>query len=444
LYAAHALGGITDPWIFLSIPLLAGIVAGALASGAVATAGMAVVAGTAMLLVLLGLAGLSSAILQLLVRNRRRAEALVVVGMLAIVLVSLMPSVLIPEDFDREDARGPSQDIPLPQWSRTLASELPSELYVGAVRQASAGATTAAAASAAGLLAWALLAHGVTWPIYQRLLGSPASNGGTRRRATGGRLHVRVPGLSPRTAAVAISYVRLGLRTPRGRTIILMPVVMLLVFAGIFYSRGTALPLGPVRVGAGYSLGLFGLFLGLMSLTPFAFNQFAVDRAGLTLQFLSPISTRELLYGKAIGGAIIAAIPCVLSIVVGIVTGAHSLLLWLAIALGALSTYILLSPAAAVLSLVFPRAVDLSSAGQASNAHQAAGLIGLLAFAAACAPSVAVSMFALRVLESPGAAAALLALWTLVALALSHVGFLVAERLLDERKENLAMVATGR
>ena len=96
------------------------------------------------------------------------------------------------------------------------------------------------------------------------------------------------------------------------------------------------------------------------------------------------------------------------------------------------------------ISLLFPRAVDLSSVGNASNAHQAAGLLGVLAFTAACVPPAAIAVFALRALASPLAAAGLLAGWLLIASALAYVGFRIAERLMEERRENLALVAAGR
>ena len=445
LYLAHTISGLADPWVFLSVPLLAGVLAGGAARGAVLTAIAALAGGLAFLLLLLGIAALASATLQLIVRNRRRAESLMLLGLIFVVAVSLLPGALIPDEGATPQRRRgrEGRGVPLPSWAQTAASIVPSEIYVRALRDAAEGRPVPAAANCAGLLAWAALAHGLTWPVYQRMLRTPASSGRARRKATNGRL-TALPLAGPRTSAVAVSFLRLALRTPRGRAMVLIPIVMLWVFAGIFMARGNAIPIGPVQVGGGYSLGIFGMTLALMSIAPFAFNQFAVDGAGLTLEFLSPISTRELLYGKAAGGALIAAVPCGLSIAAGAVTGAHSLLLWATIVFGALAAYVLLSPVAALLSLLFPRAVDLSSVGNASNAHQVAGLLGVLAFAVACVPPGAIAVFALRGLESPPAAAALLAAWLLVAAALAYVGFRFAERLMDERRENLAMVAAGR
>jgi hypothetical protein len=226
--------------------------------------------------------------------------------------------------------------------------------------------------------------------------------------------------------------------------VILMPVVLLAGFAAMTLARDATIPFGPVTIGGGYSLGIFGVAIALMSIGPLVFNQFAVDGAGLTLQFLAPLSTRALLYGKAIGGALIAAVPCALSIAAGVITGGYSPVIWSIIVLGACASYLVTAPIAAVLSLLFPRAVDLSSIGQGSNAHQAAGLLGFLSFAASCAPPVALAIAGVRLLHSTAAAVALLAGWLGVAAVLSWIGFRIAERLVEERRENLAMVSQGR
>jgi hypothetical protein len=216
------------------------------------------------------------------------------------------------------------------------------------------------------------------------------------------------------------------------------------VFAAIFTLRGQTVPLGPVQIGGGFSLAVFGIAIALMSLGPFLFNQFAIDRAGLTLQFLAPIALRELLYGKAIGGALVAALPVAVALAAGIATGTHDVLPWIMLLLGVASVYLLFAPACAILSAVFPRTVDLSSIGQASNAHQAAGLIGVALFGALCAPPALLAALALRVSGSAPVATALLAVWLVACAGLSIALFRVAERVLDARRENLALVAAGR
>jgi hypothetical protein len=446
LYLAHAAGGLADPWVFLSVPLLAGISAGLAWKGMLAGALISGIAGIGFVIALLGVAALASAVLQLLVRNRRRAELLALGGMLLVVVISIVPS-LVFSDPDISTSRLPKarrqQGIALAAWLRTPGTYVPSELYVFSVQKSADGAYRAAVLSAAGIFTWALVLHGLTWPIYQRLLQTPATTTSRRRLAAPPGRSWRLPLVGPTISAVAVTFTRLAYRTPRGRSVILMPVILLIGFAALTVARQATIPFGPINIGGGYSLGIFGLVIALMSIGPLVFNQFAVDRAGLTLEFLAPISTRALLYGKAIGGAMIAAVPAALAIAAGILTGGHSLVVWAMVLLGACSSYFITAPVAAVLSLLFPRAVDLSTIGQGSNAHQAAGLLGFLAFAASCAPSTGLALVGLRFLHSSAAALVLIAVWAGITAVLSWVGFRIAERLLDERRENLALVAQG-
>lgn len=447
LYLAHAAGAAADPWVFLSIPLLIGMCVGTASTGQVAPALVIGVAGLGLLVALLGTAALASAVLQLLVRNRRRAELLALGGMLLVVVISIVPSLIFTDaeiGTPRGDLTRHQRGISLAGWIRAPGMFVPSELYIFAARSVAKGSTAEALAASAGILTWAIALHGITWPLYHRLLRTPASTGSRRRAGARPARIRRLPLVGVTVSAVALTFVRLAYRTPRGRAIILMPVVMLAGFAGITLARGTTIPFGPIAIGAGYSLGIFGVVLALLSIGPLVFNQFAVDRAGLTLEFLAPISTRALLYGKAIGGALIAAVPCLLSVAAGVITGGRSPMIWLMVLLGACASYLITAPGAAVLSLLFPRAVDLSTIGQGSNAHQAAGLLGFLGFAVSCVPPVGLVIIGWQFLQSEAIAAALLTIWLVVTSVLSWVGFRIAERLLDERRENLALVAQGR
>ena len=109
-------------------------------------------------------------------------------------------------------------------------------------------------------------------------------------------------------------------------------------------------------------------------------NQFAIDRAGLTLTMLAPVDTMTLLRGKAIGNAVIAVIPgTVCFIAAALLLPGGDPALWVCIPLTAIAAYVTAAPVAAILSAIFPRAVDLNSIGRGSNAHGAAGLLGMLA-----------------------------------------------------------------
>lgn len=448
LYLSHVLGPLADPWIVLAIPMTLGLAAGLARGGAPASALVALVAAIAMVAVLLGVSALLSATIQLIVRNRRRAELLVLGGTLFIIVLSLIPSAFIEDSRDgrsRQGRRGAGVERPadVPRWIVVASKGIPSEAYTTAVRNAS-GERPAAAGALAVLGAWALLAHGLTWPLFQRMLQAPATSGRARGGSAERAFGATLPGVSPIVSAVAIAFTRLAFRTPRGRTLVLAPILMLALFAFLSIARGAAIPFGPARVGGGFSLTIFGIALSILSLGPFMFNQFAVDRAGLTLQFLAPLGVREMLYGKAIGGALIAAAPVAVSIAAGLVTGARAPLHWATLLVSTCAVYLIFAPVSAILSLVFPRTVDLSSIGQASNAHQAAGLLGMLALAAIVAPPSLLAAAGLRLWQSPLIALGLVTAWLLVSIAIAFVLFRIAERLLEERKENLLMVAVGR
>ena len=49
----------------------------------------------------------------------------------------------------------------------------------------------------------------------------------------------------------------------------------------------------------GLGLATFASGVTLLSILPISMNQFAVDRAGLTMTLLSPLSARQILAGKA-------------------------------------------------------------------------------------------------------------------------------------------------
>ena len=444
LYIAQALGGLADPWVLLAIALLLGLVVGLAARAEPLAAVLSLVAALGMLAVLLGLSALSTVCIQLLVRNRRRAEALALGGTLLVIALSLIPAALAPEHTDRTQQGHGRNPRDVPAWMSNVSAVVPSELYTRAVQDAATGERAGSAAASFALFGWAALAHGLTWPLYLRLLGAPTSTGGvsplTNRRAT----VPAIPVVGVDASAIAINFLRLALRTPRGRSTMLAPIVMMVVFAVMFTLRGQTIPVGPFQIGGGFTLAIFSAVIAVMSLGPLLFNQFAVDGAGLTLTFLAPVSDREVLRGKATGGFLIAAGPMLIGFVAGALTGAHAVWLWIALALGVVAVFLVYAPVAALLAMILPRAVDLSAIGKASNAHQGAALLGLVGFAAATAPPSLLAMAADRMWRDDRAVAIALAIWLIVAALLSMALFRIAERVLRDRRENLVMVAQGR
>jgi hypothetical protein len=240
---------------------------------------------------------------------------------------------------------------------------------------------------------------------------------------------------------VALAQVRLALRTPRGRATLFSPLLML-VFFGVLVLKSGNMSFGPFgEFDGGLGLATFASSVALLSILPIAMNQFAVDGAGMTMALLSPLTTRQLLSGKAVGNGLIAVPTALLCVALaGGVFGGDSLAMWLALPLGLFATYTLASPAAAVFSAMLPRVVDMNSIGRGSNAHGLSGLLGLLAFAASAVPCIALALGAPRLLGWPFAGPALLLVWCAVAFVLARVLLGFAARVFDRRRENLAML----
>jgi hypothetical protein len=182
-----------------------------------------------------------------------------------------------------------------------------------------------------------------------------------------------------------------------------------------------------------------GCFAAILGLIPIAMNQFAIDKAGFTRYMLSPVSIGQLVLGKAVGNALIAAGPMIFCFVLPIlILPGGSAGLWIALALAVVATFVLLAPASAALSAVFPKAVDLNSIGNGSNAHQAATLLGMLAFVVAAAPSGLLGFLAVGWLRRPDLAAFFLLGWCVLAFAISYLLFIPVRRLVANRCETLA------
>ena len=112
--------------------------------------------------------------------------------------------------------------------------------------------------------------------------------------------------------------------------------------------------------------------------------------------------------------------------------------LWLGLILAILAVYALLAPAAAALSAVFPKTVDMNSIGNNSNAHQAAGLLGMLAFVLSAAVPILLTLVSLKILQRVELVPLLLAGWAAVAVGLSYLLFIPVRRLVTSRCEALA------
>jgi hypothetical protein len=441
LYLSQAAGTLSEPWILLTVPLLLAMPAGLLAGGRPAASLVALATGLLLALVLVGISAASSLLLQLVFRDRRRGELAALFFILIVPMLASLPGILDVSER-RERARSGGEERPSRFASYVpLLRYAPSELHVAAVRDGTDRRYGPALSRTAALAATALALHGLAFVAFRRLLQSPAATG-SRRQAGSQRTAWRaLPGVSPGVSAVAIAQIRLALRTPRGRSILLSPLVVFVMFGVLMRRNAGGMDIGFLSLGSGTGLAMFGSSVCLLAILPFAMNQFAIDGAGLTLVLLSPLRDEEYLAGKAIGNAVIVAAPAMLCIVAAYAlfpTGEPAV--WISIPLGLLSTYVLAAPAAAALSALFPRAVDLNSVGSGSNAQGFAGFVGMLATLAAGAPAAILAFIVLRAVERPALLPAVLVAWCVVAFGVSLLLFRAVRALFHKRRENLALV----
>jgi hypothetical protein len=453
LYVAQAASALSDPWNLLTIPVLVSIALGLAAGGALLSALVAAAAGAALMAALLGITALITNIVQLVVRNRRRGELFALVFILVFPLLGFLPQIVESgrrHDPDRPpEARVERRRRAMPVWwntaQRTVLAVVPSEMYVRATRATATGRARDAVAPAAALAAVATGLHAFGLFAFGRVLASPGvvtARRSSARWTAGGR---RIPGVPRRVSAVALAQARLGFRTPRGRSTLLSPVVVFVMFALMIARSGSQFQeeLDFLSLGNGLSLASFGAFVSLVAILPLAMNQFAIDGSGLTLVFLSPIKDVELLLGKALGNWLVLSGPAALCIIASyLLFPGGPLSLWLSIPLALIGTYAIVAPVAAVVSAMFPKAVDLNSIGRGSNAHGAAGLLGLVTFLAAAMPPAAIVFVATNMLERPALAPLLLTAWCVAAAGLSWLLFRVARRVLAARRENLGLTAS--
>lgn len=443
LYVAQTATTIADPWVLLAVPAVLAVPLGLAAGGAFGAAAVAAIAGVLFLVVLVGLASLATSVIHLIVRDRRRGELLALVFILVIPLVGILPGLLEGRSRASRAERRSRADRQTPAWVTTLQQRVlplaPSEMFVRSTREAAARRVNAAAVPAASLALAAAALHALALTMFGRVLDTPAASGVRRRGAARRSRAWRIPGVSAGISAVAMSQVRLAIRTPRGRAILLSPLMVFMMF-GLMMWTGASAHFGFVSVASGAALGVFGAFVSLLAILPIAMNQFAVDGAGLTLAFLSPLDDRDLVRGKAIGNGIVAGAPALACIAGGAAIFGGAIGTWISVALGVAAAYLIVTPVAAVLSAIFPRPVDLNSIGHGSNAHGAAGFLGFIAFAAAAAMALGVAVLAGRVLRRPDLMPLFMLAWLGACAAVSHLLIAPAAAVLARRRENLALI----
>jgi len=463
LHFGEYLAEMIDPWLLGLAILSVGLGGGLLFGGAPVAALRTFAAGVAAVSALAALALLAKVLLQLLLQDRRRGEAAMLIASLALVSLALI-QLLIPEGPSPSESSpaeappsappseasppGPPRipegaevrGEPAPALSPLWSLDVPGELYLRAV----VGPRRFPGGGFLEVLLLGLLAAGfyeLSSRSYQRLLRSAATGRGRAARGSSGVAFPRLPGLSVAVSAVAWSQLRSFTRTMVGKATLLQAPILTLVFGLLL--RRWQLPEGWL-VGREVLIFAVAASAALMNvLTPMV-NQLAIDGSGLRLHCLSPLTRRELLRGKLAGWALLAAVVTAVDLAIALPIAAPSLgealrALGLVVPAAA-STFLLLAPLSVLLSLSLPKKVELSKLGSASQPHSVAGLGAtfFLIVTSTLATGVAVAglfFFGDHPLALlPGVA------WTLLAALVAWLLQRFAEYLWIHRRENVLLV----
>jgi hypothetical protein len=174
-----------------------------------------------------------------------------------------------------------------------------------------------------GTLGLGLIGGGSLWRAYRTTLRiyTGQLTGGTKRPAAAAiapaapkvaapaaaspnprLLERQIPGVSQHAAAIALASFQSLLRAPEAKMTLLSPIIMLVVFGGMFMSRGGNPPeyVRPlIATGA--------LAMVLLSLGQVVGNQFGFDRSGFRVYVLCSAPRGDILLGKNLATAPLAA-----------------------------------------------------------------------------------------------------------------------------------------
>ncbi|NQW05071.1 MAG: hypothetical protein HQ485_13770 [Acidobacteria bacterium] len=449
LHLVEVLAGLADPWLLLILPGLGLFGLSMAVGGRVDAAGLVLVAAVFLVGVLASMGALVGFLVSWLFRDRRRAEMLTVIFMMLIAAVAVLPQVFGTtrrRDGDGE-GRPPREavtlervDGALPGWTQVL----PSEMFGRVVVDATQNRPQAAVGWLAAMLAEGMVCFWLSGLVHRRLLQS-AGGSSSRRGTMALRVPWRAPGLSEAAAAVAWAQVKSSLRSVRGRLAVLLPGPMLAVLALVVLRAPDEVPWVAAISSNGHLVFGASLIVSIYSVQPFTMNQFACDRSGLTQQFLLPLSTTELVQGKAVGGGVLLLVSGgVAGLAAVLAVGGGSPLAWLTVGLGGLATYISITPVTAFMSAVFPVAADMSKPGRGGNPHAASMFVGTLLVLIAAAPPLLIVAPGLLPFSGPPGRLAAMVLWLAITVGLAWPLLSVVARVVAARRENLFLTIAKR
>lgn len=447
LHLLEVLTSAAGPWVASLVPGLFLFATGLLIAGATGASAVAFAAAGGMIAFMASLNTVLASFTNWILRNRRRSEVVALVAVLVFSVAGVVPTLMsdkLEVSFRADGSSGhliEKVDSGLPAWSRAI----PSELYGHSIGMAVDGHVGSAWLGVALLFAEAAALYALSALVHRKLLESSESGRGRRRTDPVRTSTRRIPGLTPAASAIAIAQARTALRSVRGRVVVMLPGPVVAILGICSRRLPGAFPGGDFLGSHGYALLGAGMVFSMYALLAFTMNQFASDRAGLSLQLLAPIREVDLVRGKAVGCALILTVAVLICLVVALVVcPGGSPLVWISVLLGGAATYMFMSPIAALMSALFPVASDLSKSGNGGNPHGLAMLAGtLLVLSLSSVPGLILSVVD-HTMQHPGLSFVLILLWTAIAAVVSIPLLGLAARAVTPRRENLVLVARGR
>jgi ABC-2 type transport system permease protein len=271
--------------------------------------GGGVIAGLAIVLVFISLVvAWSHAIMMLLqglMRRRRSREIVVFLIFLVVVLASLTPVLMTPDESNDPQDEVDGLFDGTHQWIR-VAEFLPPFIAASGLQGLSRGETARGLISMAWLLAWLVPGVAVGHFIFTRhILGDGGSGSGAAVRTaiaparSDGFDATDLPIFSQQVIGVAVKELRYLLRSVVGKfNLVMTPVLALIVVFLVTRELPTEAFFGVDPE----ALALFGM-LGYMTLfsNNFVNNAFAWEGAGVQLYFCGPLPLDKVLLGKNLG-----------------------------------------------------------------------------------------------------------------------------------------------
>jgi ABC-2 type transport system permease protein len=226
--------------------------------------------------------------------ERRRRTVIVFTSVLAVAFFQL------PNFYFNILRERPGRTVPPPTWLATASLVIP-PLWVGAsaraLVQGQFGPAAGTTAGSIGLGALALLAsYRNTLRALRGAAGARTPKSLHRPAKNSSMVSWEFPFISPEVSAIACGTLRSHLRAPEVKMALFGQVVMVVVFSFFWFQPVAGGGTRFFASGTGPMLAL----LALIGSAQLLFNQFGFDRDGFRSHLLSPVSRKNLLFGKTL------------------------------------------------------------------------------------------------------------------------------------------------